>query len=148
MLVVGSYNLQNKFKLKKYNGKVNNQDNVILLKEFLKDYSIDILGTQEFVYWYLERAKKEISDEYSVNGKYRYPLIVLKRYDETNSIISRKTVKSCTTKHLPTFPNIIPRILTTSYIETKEFGVIAFYNTHLSVKNDKVKKKTTRFYFK
>ena len=42
MLVVGSYNLQNKFKLKKYNGKVNNQDNVILLKEFLKDYSIDI----------------------------------------------------------------------------------------------------------
>ena len=145
MLVVGSYNLQNKFKLKKYNGKVNNQDNVILLKEFLKDYSIDILGTQEFVYWYLERAKKEISDEYSVNGKYRYPLIVLKRYDETNSIISRKTVKSCTTKHLPTFPNIIPRILTTSYIENKEFGVIAFYNTHLSVKNDKVKKKQLDF---
>ena len=44
MLIVGSYNLQNKFKLKKYNGRFNNQDNVLLLKEFLDDYNIDILG--------------------------------------------------------------------------------------------------------
>jgi endonuclease/exonuclease/phosphatase family metal-dependent hydrolase len=38
-------------------------------------------------------------------------------------------------------PNVIPRILTKAYIDTKEFGLITFYNTHLSVKNDKVKKK-------
>ena len=78
MLIVGSYNLQNKFKLNKYNGRFNNQDNVLLLKQFLDDYNIDILGTQEFVYWYLERARKVINDKYSINGKYRYPLLVLK----------------------------------------------------------------------
>ena len=133
MLIVGSYNLQNKFKLKRYNGRFNNQDNVLLLKEFLDDYNIDILGTQEFVYWYLERARKVINDKYSINGKYRYPLLVLKKYDETNSIICKETVTECKTCHLPFLPNIIPRILTKAYIDTKEFGLITFYNTHLSV---------------
>lgn len=145
MLIVGSYNLQNKFKLKRYNGKFNNQDNVLLLKEFLDDYNIDILGTQEFVYWYLERARKVINDKYSINGKYRYPLLVLKKYDETNSIICKENVTECKTCHLPFLPNFIPRILTKAYIDTKEFGLITFYNTHLSVKNDKVKKKQLDF---
>ena len=143
MLIVGSYNLQNKFKLNKYNGRFNNQDNVLLLKQFLDDYNIDILGTQEFVYWYLERARKVINDKYSINGKYRYPLLVLKKYDEANSIICKETVTECKTCHLPFLPNVIPRILTKAYIDTKEFGLITFYNTHLSVKNDNVSLRDT-----
>ena len=74
MLIIGTYNIQNKYYLKKYNGIEGKQDNVKLLNELLEKYHLNILGTQEMTSWYLKRCQKFLKN-YHIVGKYRYPNI-------------------------------------------------------------------------
>ena len=60
IMMIGTMNVQNKFYLKKYDGKTKKQDNILLLKEFLKKYQVDILGMQEVTIWYYQRLEETL----------------------------------------------------------------------------------------
>lgn len=140
MLIVGSLNVQNKFWISHYNGNTKEQNSSLLLKHFLYKYHVDILGTQEFVPWYLEEAKKTLKD-YSMVGSFRYKIPFIKKYNETNSIITKKKIINHKTFYLTKVPIIPPRIITEAKIETTEFGKITFLNTHLTLGNKRIQKK-------
>ncbi len=139
MLVVGSFNVQNKFWLKRYNGKWSEQNGSLLLNHFLHKYHIDVLGTQEFVTWYLESVKKSLHD-YKIVGDFRYFRPILKKYNETNSILSKRKILNTKTYHISKFPVFPPRIVTSATIETED-GPIYFLNTHLTLRNKKAQEK-------
>ena len=147
MLIIGTYNIQNKFYLKKYNGIEGKQDNVILLNELLEKYHLNILGTQEMTSWYLKRCQKFLKN-YHIVGRYRYPNIILKKFNEANSIITNYEVIKTKTLHLPFLPTITPRIITSALIKNEEGQEILFFNTHLSRGNSSVQKRQLNFIYK
>lgn len=48
-MIIGSLNLRNMYKLKRYNGINNGVDNTIILNDLIKENNIDVLGVQELV---------------------------------------------------------------------------------------------------
>ncbi len=139
-MIIGTFNVQNKYFLKNYNGK-NIKNNPRIFNEMLKEYQIDILGTQELVKGYLENLNQEINKQYQILGGYRFPKGLFKKFNETNSIITKQPILKCETKHLPFLPTLLPRIVTIAHLHTKEAGTICFMNTHLSFANRKVQKR-------
>lgn len=141
-MIIGTFNVQNKFYLKHYDGK-NQQDNPNIFRQMLTDYNIDILGTQEFVKRYLNHLDKLLVPTYQIVGDFRFRRLFSDyfKFNETNSIISKCSILSYQTLSLPFLPTLTPRIMTKAYIHTSEFGTICFLNTHLSYANPKVQKK-------
>lgn len=140
-MIIGTLNVQNKFYLKKYDGKTKKGDNVLLLKHFLIANNIEILGTQEVTAWYYQRLKEELKGCYQITGEFRQKTKLFQKYNEANPIITNQKIIRSKTISLPFLPTLIKRIVTINYLETKEFGMICFLNTHLSFENRKVRRK-------
>ena len=152
-IIVGSMNIQNKYKIPDYDGLDDKgNDNAEILKKFLESNHVDILGTQELVRKFIDRVKFFISPKYKVYGEYRYgnhkllnKINILDRFNETVSIITKHRVITCRTKTMPWLPknikdiihglkikSIRPRVVTIALIEIEGFGKINFINTHLT----------------
>lgn len=129
-MVIGSLNIQNKFYIRHYNGVSKEYDYPKLLQQLLDTYQLNCLGTQELVRPYLENLNLS---SYQIIGDFRLPNHFFSKYNESNSIITKEEVLTVTTKRLPIFPSIIPRIITIATLKTKEFGHICMMNTHLSL---------------
>ena len=71
-MIIGTFNLQNQYFIKHYDGK-NIQDNPAILNKLLSFYHIDILGTQEIVLPYLNNLRKELDTHYQIVGGFRFP---------------------------------------------------------------------------
>jgi len=134
MLRISSFNIQNNYR--KYN--INKTKDIM---KYLKDNNIDILGLQEVFYLCDKDICKRIDNDYSYFGKYRfYSRFILRHINEMTPIITNKKVIEKETYRLPFFPSPIKRILTKVVIEY-EGKLISIYNTHLEVRNQKVKEK-------
>ena len=112
IMMIGTMNVQNKFYLKKYDGKTKKQDNILLLKEFLKKYQVDILGMQEVTIWYYQRLEETLKGSYKVTGDFRLKTHLFKKYNEANPILTNQKIIKEQTFFLPFLPTLIPRILT------------------------------------
>jgi len=119
-MIIGTFNAQNKFYLKHYDGK-NQQDNPNMFQKMLIDYDIDVLGTQELVKRYLNHLETLLNPTYQVVGTFRFkrPISDYFKFNETNSIISRYPILSHQTISMPFLPTLTPRIMTKAYIHTK-----------------------------
>ena len=98
-LVIATFNIQNKYKLKKYAGIDSYGDHTKELVDFINDNNIDIIGVQELTSNYKKRLLKLINKKYKIVGKYRFTRFFnifpyTKKYNETNSIITHKKIKS------------------------------------------------------
>ena len=118
-LTIATFNVQNKYKLKDYSGIDSYGDHVKELVEF-------------------------INNKYKIVGKYRFTWLgnlipIIKKYNETNSIITNKKILNVKTIHLPFFPRL-PRIVTMLYIKVnnKKLRVI---NTHLEHRKKSIRAK-------
>lgn len=143
-LIIATFNIQNKYKIKDYSGIDSYGDHVIELVNFINDNNIDIIGIQELTSNYKKRLVKLINKKYKIVGKYRFTCLgnlipIIKKYNETNSIITNKEILSTRTIHLPFFPRL-PRIVTTINlkIKNKEIRVI---NTHLEHREKTIRSK-------
>lgn len=151
-IIIGSMNIQNKYKIPDYDGLDDKgNDNAEILKEFLDNNNIDILGTQELVRRFINRIKATIKPNYKIYGNFRYgnnkivqKLKIFDRYNETVSIITKHEVIRSKTLTLPWIPknfkdiingirlkSLRPRVVTTAIIDIKNFGKVNFINTHL-----------------
>lgn len=151
-IIVGSMNIQNKYKITDYDGMDEyGNDNAEVLKNFLDEYNIDILGTQELVRGFITRIKKYIKPEYNIYGNFRFgntkiveKVDLFNRFNETVSIITKHKVLKNKTVTLPWIPNSLkdiikgirlkslrPRVATITLVNIKDFGKINFINTHL-----------------
>lgn len=133
-MVIGTFNMQNKYFVKHYDG-MNQQNNPKLFCRLLKTYHIDTLGTQELVAGYIENLKKTIPSDYQIVGKFRFSTNLLKKFNETNSIITKDKILQTKTFKLPFLPTFTPRIVTQAEIELKNGKTICFLNTHLALAN-------------
>lgn len=127
-VIVCSFNLKNHYWQKGWDGNNYPQK----LANFIKFNQINLLGTQELVKKYSYKLQKELGQNYTISGKYRYKNIpLLDQFNESNSIISKEPITKTKTKYLTTIPILdhltqMPRIMTS--IETEELFMI---NTHL-----------------
>lgn len=143
-LVIATFNIQNKYKLKNYSGVDEFGNHVKSLVDFINHYHIDILGVQELTKPYKNNLYSLLLKDYMITGKYRFTSLgnlipIIKKYNESNSIITRYPLLDSDTKRLPFFPNI-PRIITcTSFVIHDR--KIRIYNTHLDQKSDTIRKK-------
>lgn len=143
-LVIATFNIQNKYKLKKYAGIDSYGDHTKELVDFINDNNIDIIGVQELTSNYKKRLLKFINKKYKIVGKYRFTRFFnifpyTKKYNETNSIITNKKIIKTKTYHLPFFPKT-PRIATITYL-LLENNLIRVINTHLENKVKKIRDK-------
>lgn len=154
-IIIGTMNIQNKYKITDYDGLDDKgNDNAQLLKRFLIENSIDILGTQELVRDFIDRIKVTIKPNYKIIGNFRFgssnlvkKIDVFDRFNETASIITKHSIIKTKTYTLPWIPfhpkdfitsikkaSLRPRIVTSSIIDIPDFGKINFINTHLDHK--------------
>ena len=154
-IIVGTMNIQNKYKITDYDGlDEKGNDNAQLLKRFLIENSIDILGTQELVREFIDRIKIEIKPTYKIIGNFRFgqssfvkKIDIFDRFNETTSIISKHQIISNKTYTLPWIPHnpkdlilsikeasLRPRVATSALINIPNFGRVNFINTHLDHK--------------
>lgn len=143
-LVIATFNIQNKYKLRNYSGVDEFGNHAKSLVDFINQYHIDILGVQELTNPYKQNLCTILSKNYRITGKYRFTsfgnlIPIINKYNESNSIITRYQLLHSDTKRLPFFPSI-PRIITcTSFvIQDRKIKV---YNTHLDQKSDKVRER-------
>jgi len=154
-IIIGSLNIQNKYKIKDYDGlDEHGNDNAQLLKRFLIENNIDILGTQELVREFINRIEEKIKPVYNIIGNYRFgasnlvkKIDVFDRFNETTSIITKHQIIKTKTYTLPWVPHhpkdfinsiknasLRPRVATMALINIPDFGKINFINTHLDHK--------------
>lgn len=148
MLSIASINVQNKYKLKKYNGLYKGEDHIRQLLNLIKKYNLDIIGLQEVNPRYAIRLQEMLDKKFIYYGKSRYPKNVITRkipyletFNESVPIITNQKVLKKSTKVLPWLSSYVPRIVTILKIETKELGTITILNTHLDNRKDKTKAK-------
>lgn len=139
-LTIATFNIQNKYKVKGYSGIDSYGDHTKELVEFISNNNIDIIGLQELTINYKKRLLKKICNKYKVVGKYRFTRIgniipYIKKYNESNSIITNKKIIKSKTIHIP-FSGGIPRILTIAYILIDNYK-IRVINTHLENRSQK-----------
>lgn len=146
MFSIASINVQNKYKLKKYDGLYNGEDHVLMLNDLIKKYDLDVVGLQEVNYRYFTRLKEILS--YNMYGKFRFSNFFLTRIvypfsiiNESVPIISRNNFNSCSTRVLPWIKSYVPRIVTIVDVEVKGIGVVTILNTHLDYMKNKTKVK-------
>ena len=142
-MLVSSVNVQNRYKQANYSGL----DNGININELFKNYiinkQIDIAGTQELVPNCI-KALKQLLPDYQIVGDTRFQGLssrLMKRSNESNSIITREKVLSTETRKLPWLPSTLPRIATIAILDTKSIERICFINTHLDFLINNVKYK-------
>lgn len=148
MLNIATINIQNKYKLKKYNGLTEKEDHTKMLLDLIEDYKLDLVGLQEVNPRYKKRLKEHLGSSYSYHGKSRYKDIKLFRhfeflytFNESVPIITKLEVKKEKTKYLPWISSYVPRIVTMLEVNTKELGPIVVLNTHLDNRKSKTKAK-------
>ncbi len=148
MLTIATINVQNKYKLKKYDGIYQKEDHVSLLLQLLCKYHIDIVGLQEVNPRYYNRLQHQLTSPYKIFGKSRYPQNIflnhipyLHTFNEAVPIVTNHKVLYQNTKLLPFLSSYIPRIVTITHIYMKEFGGVTVFNTHLDNRKSKTKKK-------
>ena len=168
-IIVGSMNIQNKYKIPDYDGLDDHgNDNAEILRDFLNNNNVDILGTQELVRKFIERLKNVIAPKYKIYGNFRYgnnrlvqKMDIFDRFNETVSIITKHDVIRNKTQTLPWLPtnlkdifkgiklkSLRPRVVTTALIEIKDFGKINFINTHLEHRLNIVQIRQLNYLFK
>lgn len=151
-IIVGSMNIQNKYKITDYDGiDEHGNDNAEILKRFLDEYDVDILGTQELVRGFINRIKNYIRPKYNIYGNFRFgntklveKINFFNRFNETVSVITKHKVLQNKTVTLPWIPNspkdiikgihlksLRPRVATITLVDIKDFGKVNFINTHL-----------------
>lgn len=143
-LIISTFNIQNKFKLKSYSGIDQHGDHTKDLTKFLKKYQIDILGVQELTRRYEKRLLSHLNEEYSLVGNYRFTklgniLPGIKRFNEATAIISKYKILDTETHRIPSFPSI-PRVITEISVSLNS-EVIKVMNTHIDVFSDRIKEK-------
>lgn len=155
MLTIATMNIQNKYKIKGYDGLYNGQDNIKILLELLKKYNLDIVGLQEVNPRYFSRLEKMLPSCYLCYGKSRYPkniitnkISVLQTFNESVPIITNKKVLESNTKLLPFLSSLVPRIVTTMVLEIEDFGPITVLNTHLDNLKNTTKVKELKYLLK
>lgn len=141
---VGTFNIQNKYRIDKYDGVDNNGDNVDKLIDFIYDNKIDILGVQELTTRFRKNLLKKISDNYNIVGSPRFfkflnflPLI--NKYNEYNSIISNQCIYSFKTKYLSIFGGL-PRIMTYTVMNINGYDINVI-NTHIDHRSKMLRSK-------
>ena len=144
MFNIASVNVQNKYKIKKYDGTYNGEDYVKMLDNLIKKYDLDIVGLQEVNVRYYERLNETSS--YNMYGKFRFPNFFLTRViypfsviNESVPIISRFDFNSCSTKTLPWIKSYVPRIVTMVDVELEGIGIVTVLNTHIDYMKNKTK---------
>lgn len=154
-IIIGTMNIQNKYKITDYDGlDEKGNDNAELLKRFLIENNLDILGTQELVREFIDRITDTIKPTYKIYGNYRFgsSKIVKKieffdRFNESVSIITKHPVLKTKTITLPWIPktpkdivksikvrSLRPRVATMILVDIPHFGKVNFINTHLDHK--------------
>ena len=83
LLIIASFNIQNKYTIKNYNGKTANHDFVLELKNFIYRYNLHVLACQEVVYLFQKRCKEIIHYPYLILGDFRFPKFFFKKYNES-----------------------------------------------------------------
>lgn len=150
-LTISTFNIQNKYYIKKYSGIDKYGDHTKDLKKFINENKIDILGIQEITKPYQKRFFPLIKSKYFIYGKYRFTKIgnilpILTRFNEATSIITKRKVLSTKTRHIPSFPSI-PRIYTEVTLQI-DLQTIKVINTHIDVVSDKIKEKQLNYIIK
>ena len=140
---VGTFNIQNKYKIPKYDGVDNNGNNVEKLFDFIKDNDINILGVQELTTRFRKKLLKKIDNFYNIVGSPRFFnffnfLPPIDRFNEYNSIISRNIITSSKTFHLNLFG--LPRIMTFANMSINGKN-IRMINTHIDNKSASLRAK-------
>lgn len=146
MLNIATINVQNKYKLKKYNGLYKNEDHVKMLVSLINKYKLDIIGLQEVNERYFERIKTNLEKRFVCYGNFRYPKSFITRnfypfstYNESVPIITNRKILNKKTKLLPWISSYVPRIVTIMELEIKELGLITVLNTHIDYLKNKTK---------
>jgi len=147
-LTIATFNIQNKYKVKRYSGVDSYGDHTKELVDFISSNNIDIIGLQELTSNYKQRLLKKICNKYKVVGKYRFTRIgniipYIKKYNESNSIITNKKIIKSKTIHIPFFGGI-PRILTIAYILVDNYKVRVI-NTHLENRSQKSRDRQLKY---
>lgn len=155
MFTVATINIQNKYKVKKYDGTYQGEDNIFLLDRLLEKYHVDIAGLQEVNPRYYDQLRKKISSCYHIHGKSRYFQNVLTRhisflhtFNEAVPVITKHKVLHEKTMILPFLSSYVPRIVTILKIQVKDFGEVFVFNTHLDDRKNKTKVAELRRLFK
>lgn len=146
MLNIATINVQNKYKLKNYNGTYKNEDHIEMLLSLIKKYKLDITGLQEVNQKYSERLQSKLPKDVSFYGNFRYPknwftknIYPFSTFNESVPIITNQKVLKKQTKYLPWISSYVPRIVTIVEIETKDLGPIVIINTHIDYMKNKTK---------
>ena len=140
---VATFNIQNKYHIKKYDGRVDDIDHVDDLTRFIKTLDIDILGVQELVLPFQKRLEEHLKDiNYNITGKYRFRSIghyipFVSKFNESNAIITNHQIEKSSTLSL-TKLTYLPRIATIIQIRINNNKLFVI-NSHLEVKNNRTK---------
>lgn len=119
--VIGTFNVQNDYK----NKKINYNNKVKKLIEFIYDNNICCLGLQEVTPKYSKAKKKLIKKNYNSYGDYRFKnLKFIEKLNESVKILSKYKTEKSKTIYLSKFL-FFPRIMTT--LETYDFLFINVY---------------------
>lgn len=110
--------------------------------DFIDNNKIDILCTQEL----FDTCENDITNylsktNYKIYGKYRFKLSILKKINESVSIITNQKAISEKTYQLPYLPSLLKRIATKLIINVDNYGEICIINTHLDFKYNLAKKR-------
>lgn len=110
--------------------------------DFINRNKIDILCTQEL----FDTCENDITKylcktNYKIYGKYRFKSKLLRKINESASIITNQKVLLDENYHLPHLPSLLKRVVTKVVIDTKEFGKISIINTHLDYQFEFAKKR-------
>lgn len=146
MLNIATINVQNKYKLKKYDGTYNGEDYTKMLVQIIDKYDLDIVGLQEVNYRYRKRLSSFLDKSYDIFGKFRFSnlflirfLPIISRFNECVPIVTNKKIISKKCIFLPWFFSYVPRVVTIMDIEIQDIGIVTVLNTHLDNFKPKVK---------
>ncbi len=148
MLNIATINVQNKYKLKRYNGILKNEDHIKMLFSLIEKYELDIIGLQEVNQRYFVRLLKYLPKNFCCYGKFRYPKSFFTRYiypfsvfNESVPILTNKNILRKDTKTLPWICSYVPRIVTIVEVSIEDIGPVVILNTHLDYMKAETKKK-------
>lgn len=140
-MIISTFNIQNNYK--NYD-KVKSKQ----IYSYLKKNKIDVLGLQEVFNKCSRDLLKYLDNDYQMIGDYRFlSKFLLRRFNEKTPLITNYKIISSKTYHLPHFPSILKRVLTHIIVKYKG-KEISIYNTHLEVRNLRVKKRQLRRIYK
>lgn len=148
MLNVASINVQNKYKLRKYDGTCNGEDYTKMLTDIINKYDLNIVGLQEVNYRYRKRFSLFLDKSYHLFGKFRLSnfflvrfLPIISRFNECVPIVTNLDIINEKCIRLPWFFSYMPRVVTIMNLNVKGLGVVTVLNTHIDNFKPKIKAK-------